>query len=129
MDEPQSLLWWSEPLVEEIAEACLEHVELDIGDRHRVRPIVRDGPSRDVVLRRPVGTRPRLDRNVKVIGQDAQDGTSKHPDRIALHASEMNGRSLSRSVLPPPGRLAASVDGGFLIDMIDVLSKRMARAF
>lgn len=35
----------------------------------------------------------------------------------------MNGRSLSRSILPPPGRLAVQMDGGFRIDMIDVSIK------
>jgi hypothetical protein len=35
----------------------------------------------------------------------------------------MNGRSLSHSTLSPPGRLAAQMDGGFHIDMIDVLIK------
>ncbi len=113
-----------EQFIEQIAEPCLEHVELGIGDRHRVGPIVRDGPRRQVVLRRPTDTRPRLDRNVKVIGQDAQAGArSRHPDRIAPRTSGMNGRSLSRSILPPPGRPAASADGGFHVDMIDVLVK------
>jgi len=35
----------------------------------------------------------------------------------------MNGRTLSRSTLFPPGRLAAQMDGGFHIDMIDVSIK------
>ena len=35
----------------------------------------------------------------------------------------MNGRSLSRSILPPPGRPAAWMDGGSHVDMIDVLVK------
>jgi hypothetical protein len=35
----------------------------------------------------------------------------------------MNGRSLSRSTLSPPGRLAVQMDGGFRIDMIDVSIK------
>jgi hypothetical protein len=35
----------------------------------------------------------------------------------------MNGRSLSRSVLPPTGLHIALADGGFHIDMIDLLAK------
>ncbi|HEY3917223.1 MAG TPA: hypothetical protein VGL83_05500 [Stellaceae bacterium] len=36
----------SEQTIEKIAEPCLEHVELGDRDRHRVGPIVRDGPRR-----------------------------------------------------------------------------------
>jgi hypothetical protein len=35
----------------------------------------------------------------------------------------MNGRSLSRSILPPPGRPAALADGGFDVDLIEVLAE------
>jgi hypothetical protein len=57
-----------EQLIEEIAEPCLEHVELGIGDRHRVGPIVGDSPRLDIVLGRQAHARPRLRLDVRSLG-------------------------------------------------------------
>jgi len=56
-----------EQFIKEIAEPCLEHIKLGIGDRHRVGPIVRDRPGGQVVLRRPADARPGLRLDVKVV--------------------------------------------------------------
>jgi hypothetical protein len=35
----------------------------------------------------------------------------------------MNGRSLSRSILPPPGRPVTAADGGLDVDLIEILAE------
>ncbi len=99
-DYPLSSSVRPEQLIEEITEPCLEHVELGIGDRYRVGPIVRDSPRRRVVLRRPTDTRPRLDRNVEVIGQYAQAGAwSGHCVSIARSDNKLNVPFLTAGTL------------------------------
>src|SRR5579883_1602787 len=94
-----------EHLVEEIAEPRLEHVHFGMRDRHALGPIVRDGPGREIMLRRPADARPRLRRDVKVVGQDAQaDTRSGHPASIAQHGLRANDRSLSHNTLLLPGK-------------------------
>ena len=89
-----------EQLIEEIAEPCLEHVELGIGDRHRGGPIVRDDPRLDIVLGRASDPRPGLYRNVEVVGQDAQVGaSSRDPGSIARRDNELNVLILAAGTL------------------------------
>ena len=91
--------------VEEIAELCLEHIEFGVGDRHRIGPIVRDGPDREIMLRRPANARPRLRRDVKIVGQGAQAGTrTGHSASIARHDLRANDRSLSHNTLLLPAK-------------------------
>src|SRR5262249_50285433 len=99
-----------EKLVEEIAEPCLEHVHLGVGDGDALRPIVRDRPGRQVMLRRPAdatrGRRPA----VKIVGQNAQaEARSGYPRSSAPYGFQTNGLSLSESTLPPPGRSAMTI--------------------
>jgi hypothetical protein len=53
--------------IKEVAEPRFEHVNLGLRDRHALGPIVGDGPSREIVLRRPAEARPRLGRDVKIV--------------------------------------------------------------
>jgi hypothetical protein len=57
----------SEQFIEEIAEPCLEHIELGVGDRHRVGPIVRDGSRLHVVLGRAPDA-PALRLDARIVG-------------------------------------------------------------
>jgi hypothetical protein len=63
-----------EQFIEEIAEPCLEHVELGVCDRHGVRPIVRDRPRPNIVLERAPDARPGLRLDVRIVGRNAQAG-------------------------------------------------------
>jgi hypothetical protein len=63
-------------LIEEIAEPCLEYVELGVGDRHALGPIVGNGPACEVLFRRPTDARPRTRDNVKIIRQHAAFGAA-----------------------------------------------------
>jgi hypothetical protein len=52
-----------EQLIEEIAEPGLEHVDLRLGDRHLVGPVIGDVPGRRILPRRPAyatGRRARI---------------------------------------------------------------------
>jgi hypothetical protein len=85
---------------EQIAEPCLEHVELGIGDWHRVGPIVGDGPRFNIVLGRAPHAWPALRLDVKIVRQNSQAGAwSGHPGSIASRRTRTNGLSLSRSTL------------------------------
>ena len=87
------------------AEPCFEHVELGAGDRHRVEPIVRDGPHLNVMLRRPADARPGLRFDVEIVGQNTQAGArSGHSGSIAPLRSQANDRFLSANALPLPGK-------------------------
>jgi hypothetical protein len=68
-------LWPPEQLVEDIAEPCLEHVDLGIRDRHPLRPVVNDTPRIKAALDRPPDARPGLGHDVKVIGKNAEPGS------------------------------------------------------
>ena len=67
---------WPEQFVEQIAEPCLEHVKLGVGDRHMLRPIVANGPGLDIVLDGPSEARPRTGRDDEIVGQDAAFGAA-----------------------------------------------------
>lgn len=60
-----------EQFIEEIAEPRLEYVDLGVGNRHRVPPIVRDNLRFNVVRGRAPDARPGLRRDVKIVGQNA----------------------------------------------------------
>jgi len=51
-----------------------DDIELGVDDRHRVGPIVRDGPRPDIVLGRAPNARPRLRLDVEIVRQNAQAG-------------------------------------------------------
>jgi hypothetical protein len=68
-------LWPAEQLVENIAEPRLEHVDLGIRDRHPRGPVVDDAPRIKAALDRPPDARPGLDRDVKIIGKNAEPGS------------------------------------------------------
>ncbi len=94
-----------EQLIEKVAEPCLEHVQLGVGDWHRVGPIVRNDPRIKIVPGRPADARPGFWLNVKIIGQNAQAGAgSGHPRSIAPLRSQANDRFLSASAPVPSGR-------------------------
>ncbi len=94
-----------EQLVEEVAEPRFKHVHLGLRDRHALGPIVRDGPGREIVLRRPANARPWLQRGVKVVGQNAQaEAWTGHSVSIAPLGLGANDRSLSHDTLFPPGK-------------------------
>jgi hypothetical protein len=65
----------SEQLVEDIAEPCLEHVDLGIRDRHPLGPVIYDAPSLKAALDRPPDARPGLDLDVQIIGKNAEPGS------------------------------------------------------
>ena len=48
-----------EQLVEQVAEPSLEHLDLGLGDRHLLRPIIRHGPGGRIVSPRPARTTSR----------------------------------------------------------------------
>jgi hypothetical protein len=80
-----------EQFIEQIAEPCLEHIELGLGDRHRVGPIVRDDPRLDIVLGRAPDARPGLRLDVKIVGQNAQAvGWPGHSVSIARSDNKLN---------------------------------------
>ncbi|MEI9992649.1 MAG: hypothetical protein WDM86_21780 [Rhizomicrobium sp.] len=96
--------------IEEVAEPCLEHVNLGFRDRDAPGPVVGDGPRRNIMLRRPADAGPRLQLDVKIVGQDVQvrivatvfavKGTRLgHPDRIARLTRDKNSRILRHSTL------------------------------
>ena len=66
-----------EQFVEQVAEPCLEHVDLGLRDRHARGPVVGDGPGRDIMLRRPAKARPGLQLDVKIVGQDDSGADSR----------------------------------------------------
>jgi len=54
------------------------------------------------MLRRPANARPRLRRDVKVVGQNAQaDARTGYPASIAPHSLRANDRCLSHNTLLP----------------------------
>jgi len=94
-----------EQLIEEIAEPCLEHVELGVGDRHSVGPIVRDGPCLNIMLGRAADARPGRRLDLKIVRQNAQAGAwSGHPRSIAPLGPQANDRFLSANALLLPGK-------------------------
>ncbi|MGB8364460.1 MAG: hypothetical protein WCE20_08025 [Rhizomicrobium sp.] len=75
-----------EKLVEQVAEPCLEHVHLGVGDGDALGPVVGDGPRREVVLGRAAGKRPRLaEQLTKLFGRRKLKlaGRVRHSARIA----------------------------------------------
>jgi len=96
-----------EQFIEEIAEPCLEHVELGVGDRHRVGPIVHDGPCLNIMLGRAADARPGRRLDVKIVRQNAEAGAwSGHPRSIAPLCPQANDRFLSANALLLPGKPA-----------------------
>ena len=65
----------TEQFVENIAEPCLEHVDLGIRDRHPLGPIIIDAPRIKAALDRPPNARPGLDHDIQVIGKNAEPGS------------------------------------------------------
>jgi hypothetical protein len=100
----------SKQFIEEVAEPRLEHVHLALRDRDASGPVVGDCPRRNIVLRPASNTGPRLQRDVKTIGQDAQMRVvatvfvvfftrSEHPDRIARPIKNKNSPILRHSTI------------------------------
>jgi hypothetical protein len=95
----------AEQLVENIAEPCLEHIDLGLRDQHLFGPVVDDTPSLKGAFDWSADARPGLDFDVKIVGEDAEAGSSAtifaamgtwigHPDRIARTADKQNIRIL-----------------------------------
>jgi len=75
-----------EQLVEKVAEPSLEHLDLGLRNRNAFRPVIGDGPCRQIVLGRAAGKRPRLSKQLVQLlgcGWRARSGRPGHPDRIA----------------------------------------------
>jgi hypothetical protein len=93
-----------EQFIEEIAEPCLEHIELGVGDRHWVGPIVRDRPRLNVMLRRAADARPGLRLDLKIVGQNTQAGArSGYPRSTAPPPLASEQRFLSDDAGVPSG--------------------------
>jgi hypothetical protein len=65
----------AEQLVENIAEPCLEHLDLGIRDRHPRGPVINDAPRIKTALDRPPDARPRLGLDIQIIGKNAEPGS------------------------------------------------------
>jgi hypothetical protein len=89
-----------EQFIEELAEPCLENVELGVGDRHRVGPIVRNGPRLNVVLRRAPDARLGHRLDVEIVRQNAKLERGRDiPGSMARRPRGRNGRILRQIIL------------------------------
>jgi hypothetical protein len=98
-----------EKLIEEVTEPGFEHVDLSLGDRHLVGPVVGDGPCGRIRLRRPANTtRGRGRVVVEVVAQsDLRRGLrcsgfalASHARNLAPDLGQKNGRSARNTTLP-----------------------------
>ena len=91
-----------EQLVEQVAEPCLEHVHLGVGDRDMLGPVVGDGPRREVVLGRPA------EETAKARLEQVYEARSDAGSRMLAGRVETFRQNRSRSFAERNGRFYAT---------------------
>src|SRR6266851_2833891 len=111
MTVPSKSVAGRKQLVEQVPEPSFEHLDLGLGHRHVLGPIVRDGPGRLVLRCRAANAASRWARIVvEIAGQSIRiDGilssgfaSASHDRSFAPPLRQKNGRSASDATPRPP---------------------------